>query len=1094
MSSAFRKDVRRSITGSLGRFLAILGIVALGCGFYAGLRMTGADMRIGADNYYDKTDLYDIRLLSTLGFSDDITSRIAGIDGVEGVMAECSTDVMATLNGEQYAIRVSSMDIAAAEGSDTGDGRYAYSSDVNYLNRLVLSKGDWPREPGQCVLSADRVMGTPIQIGDTVQVLYGSKDLDGVLDVRTYTVTGLVHSSTYVSSVSLGSTTLGSGVIQQYMYVSDGSFASDCPYTEAFVKVAGSDAEFAGGDAYQRKVDAVSERISAQVPDIAAGRLADVKADAQKRVDEGRDEYDSQKATADSELASGKEKLDEALSTLNSTQDELDDGAAQIADGQAQIDDARASWQSGYEQWQSASAQWAAKRTGLAQQQAALQTQLSSAESDRATLVTQQAAIEKQMAGLDPSSAAYKQLAQQLAAVKAGITQADAGIAKLQAGIAQYEAGIQQGDAEVAAAKAELDSAHDVIDDNQATLDAKQAELDDGYAQLEEGWSEYRSSLATYESSRSEALTKLADAAEVIANAQHDVDAIAAPDIYVLDRTKNLGVSSFKADSERIDNIAAVFPFIFFLVAALVALTTMTRMVEEERVTIGTYKALGYGTGRIASKYLVYAGIASVVGAVVGILVLSQVLPFTICKAYAIIYNVPQMDIPLYIDPALSLLAAGMGVGITLFATWAAVVTTLREQPAALMLPRAPKAGKRILLERITPLWRRFSFSWKVTCRNLFRYRKRLWMTVIGIAGCTALLLTGLGLHDAIWDIIDNQFGDIMHYNVIVGLDDGVSESDVARIEQTMVEVGDMTNRARVQEENMQLGSSTHDPMGMQVTVPRDVADMTSLITMRDRTTHRTIAFDDDSVVLTEKLAHKLGVGAGDTVTLYDQDEIGNATGSGYTFTVTDVMENYLGNRAFIGKEVYTSMTGMDPGYTSLFALCTDDADKRVGFSQQLHDTAEVETVAFNDETIDSYRKMLRSVNMIVVVLVTAAAALAFIVLYNLTNINITERRREIASLKVLGFSPREVDGYIFREISLLTIIGALFGLVLGIFMESFVVVTAEVDMVMFGRVIHASSFLLAFALTLVFSAFVMVTMRGKLAAIDMVESLKSIE
>lgn len=562
----------------------------------------------------------------------------------------------------------------------------------------------------------------------------------------------------------------------------------------------------------------------------------------------------------------------------------------------------------------------------------------------------------------------------------------------------------------------------------------------------------------------------------------------------MLDRTKNYGVSSLKSDSERIDNIAAVFPFIFFLVAALVALTTMTRMVDEERVLIGTYKALGYGRAVITWKYLVYAGIASISGAFIGIAALSQVLPFIISRAYAIIYNVPQPPLPLTVDMPLALLAAGMGVGITLFSTWAAVAATLREQPASLMLPRAPRAGKRILMERITPLWRRMGFSWKVTCRNLFRYKKRLFMTVVGIAGCTALLLTGLGLHNAIWDIIDKQYGELVHYNVIVTLKDDATDDDVRAIESFMADSGCAWDMTRTQDANMQVRGNTDTTYGVEEVVPQDAGAFSRVYVFRERLTRTAITMDDDAVILTEKLAKSMGVGVGDTFTLYDQDDIGNPVGDGYGLTVTGIAENYVGNRLYMGSHVYERIYGSAPAFTSVYGTCTDDAGERATFTDDLHGQDRVETVAYNDETIDSYRKMLSSVNMIVVVLVTAAAALAFIVLYNLTNINITERRREIASLKVLGFTTREVDAYIYREIILLTVLGALLGLVLGVFMEGFVVVTAEVDYVMFGRDIHLLSFIGAFVLTLAFSLLVMLAMRGKLKKIDMVESLKSIE
>ncbi len=1143
----------------MGRFLAIAGIVALGCGFYAGLNMTGTDMRIAADAFYDGTSLYDLRVLSSLGYTDEQVSDIADTEGVEAVMPTCSTDVMASLDDSQYTIRVNSFEPQDAQRSSCSDGRNVVSDDDSYMNRMVLEEGRWPESSGECVLSADRVMSTPIKLGDTVKVLYGSKDLDGVLETREYTVVGLVHSSMYVSDISMGSTSMGSGSIDQYMYVPRSDFSQDCPYTEVYVKVEGAIGLFSGSDAYQAKVDEVAERLKGKSSELAESRLSQVKSDAQNTLDESTADYEKQRTDAMAQLDEAATKLDDALTTLQESQAAIDDaqsqldaGVAELASGRAeaksllsaaydklvaaqveadstttlleqnqtQLDAGYAEYQQGLSQWQQQSDTWNnTTRPDLEQKLTDAQQSLTAAELQRES-------IEAQMKVLDPDSQEYKALEEQLKGIKAQIKQIEEGIAGLQAGIAEGDAAIADGKAALDASKQVLDesrqqldaafaqlqagkeelvtgwssyysqsaSTQAQLDDSQAQIDSSAAQLADARTQLEKGQQEYSDGKAEYDTSRIDTLNKLSDAAEVLASAQQDINSIASPDIYVLDRTKNYGVTSLKADSERIDNIAAVFPFIFFLVAALVALTTMTRMVDEDRVLIGTFKALGYSKSRITGKYIIYAGVASASGAIIGILVLSQVLPYVVSMAYAIIYNTPQMPLPLAIDMPVALLSFSMGVGITLFATWAAVAATLREEPAALMLPRAPRAGKRILMERITPLWRHMSFSWKVTVRNLFRYKKRFFMTIIGIAGCTALLLTGLGLHDAIWDIIDNQYGRIIHYNVSVSLKDDATEEDMAQVEDYMRNQGDTTTMARAQRENMQLSANGKNSRSVELVVPQDDDVFQQMITMQVRTTGRDIDLNDNSVILTEKMANLMGAGAGDTVTIYEQDEIGNAVGDGYQLTVTDVMENYTGSFLYMGKNAYANSVNGNLAYMSIYGDCTDESEKRTMFTEGMHEIDSVETVTYNDETIDSYRKMLSSVNMIVVVLVAAAATLAFIVLYNLTNINITERRREIASLKVLGFLPREVDAYIFREIVLLTLIGDVLGLVFGVLMEGFVVVTAEVDYVMFGRVIHTMSFVWAFLLTMVFLGVVMLFMKRKLDGVDMIESLKSIE
>ena len=1177
MKSAFNTETLRSITHSLGRFLAIAAIVALGTGFYAGLRMTAPDMKLAADEYFDGTSLMDIRVLSTLGLTDDDIAALRHVEGVEAVMPARETDVMASIDGEQYATRVHSLP-DAARTSDTSDGVHARSDDPDYLNRPLLVRGSWPQKTGECVLSANLVENDAIAVGDTLTITEGVQDVDQTLVTRTYTVTGFVNAPYYATSSSMGETTLGSGSIQQYMYVPESDFSADLPYTEAYLTVRGAANERASSDAYQRLVDEVADRIKALAPEREQARVDQLKSDAQKELDEKRADYERERADAQSQLDDAKRQLDDAAATIAASEQELADGQAaydsgaselasrrasaeqqladaerQIAEGQAQLDAqrpqlddaagqlqaARVQWQQGADALAAAWGDWQRQSdeldAGITRAQAgvadaaagvdriqkgidALEEQIKQLDPDKdaqkiAELRAEQDALKAQQQDLraqmalvqatlddlvnvqkpkleaaraelqgkqDALDSSKVELEQQQAAYEGGRAQFDASARKLDQARADLASSRSQADAQIAAAQQQLDDAA--------------ARLQDGRAQLEQGRADYDSGLAEYEQKKSDADAQLADAERRLDDAQKQIDDLERPEWLVMDRTANYGAASFEADADRVDSIAAVFPFIFFLVAALVALTTMTRMVEEERALIGTFKALGYRRTRIASKYLAYAAAASGIGSILGILALSQVLPAVIMKAYGIIYFVPELPLPLPVDPGFAGLAAGLGVGVTLFATWAAVAATLRERPAQLMLPRAPKAGKRIVLERIGPLWRHLSFSWKVTFRNLFRYKKRFVMTVIGIAGCTALLLTGLGLSNAINDIIDKQFGEITKYNAVVTLADDLSSEEQRRIDDLLDDGSLVTAHTLAMRQNMLAGGPDEQGKRMELVVPEDPASFDRFVALNTRVGHHPVKLDDDGFVLTEKLAAELGVRAGDAVTLTEQDAIGNATGTSYEATVTGIVENYVYHYAYMGPALYEQLMGKAPDYRTVLAVTTSDPDLRVQFSNDLLAAGGVKTVAYNDETIDAYRDMMSSVNMIVVVLVTAAAALAFIVLYNLTNINITERMREIATLKVLGFTPREMNAYIFREIFLLAAIGCAVGLVLGVWMEGFVVVTAEVDQIMFGRAIHPTSFLLAFLLTMLFTVLVMLAMRGKLRRIDMVESLKSNE
>ncbi len=495
-------------------------------------------------------------------------------------------------------------------------------------------------------------------------------------------------------------------------------------------------------------------------------------------------------------------------------------------------------------------------------------------------------------------------------------------------------------------------------------------------------------------------------------------------------------------------------------------------------------------------RYLVYAALACVVGSAIGIAVLSQALPYTVMKAYAIVYSVPIPRMPMDINATIAAQSVGLGLVITLGATFGAASASLAESPAALMLPRAPRPGKRILLERIGPVWSRLSFSRKVTMRNLFRFKRRLLMTTVGIAGCCALLLTGLGLHDSINDIITYQFegsNPILRYNTEVTFEPDASAQAWDDADATLERAGAAT-RSRVELSNMRVApASGGNDEAIVAVVPTSAEGLTSQVDLRERTTHQAVPFDGSSVVLTEKIAHKMGVGAGSKVRIFDQDDMGNATGEGYELTVTGVSENYVLHYIYVGPDAWRDATGSEVKASAILGR-TDTSGEMHDMVSSLMERDGVETVIFNTETIDTYRTSLKSVNMIVTVLVAAAAALAFIVLYNLTNINIVERTREIASLKVLGFLPGEVVSYIFREVANLVVMGAVAGLALGVVLEGFVVQSSEVDLVMFGRDIHPPSFAIAFALTLVFAAVVMVVMIPKLRKIDMVESLKSVD
>ena len=734
---------------------------------------------------------------------------------------------------------------------------------------------------------------------------------------------------------------------------------------------------------------------------------------------------------------------------------------------------------------------------------AALQATRARLDAAKAELDANAPVLEASRIQLEETARLLEQTEQQLADAKA---QLDAGKAELDAGWAAFNeqgAAYYDGLRQLEDGKRQLDEGWATLTDRQLELDDAKRQIADAYAQLADARAELDDARATIEENRqkladgeieyadakADAEQELADARAELEDAQADLDAIEMPSWYVWDRDNNVSYNSFAGNVTKVEALAGVFPLFFFLVAALVVSTTMTRMIEEERLQIGTMKALGYANGAIMRKYVLYAMTAAVLGALFGLAFGFTVFPSVIWYAYAMMYYVPAFH-PVW-RWGYALFAGGSLILCTLAVTIATCRSSLKESPADLMRPRAPKAGKRILLERIRPLWRRLSFTYKVTCRNLFRYKRRFWMTVIGVAGCTALLVTGFGISDSINGIMVKQYTDVSQYDLMTAVTDaadtrsgpvydylfaGGSDGAVTSSLATMTE-------AATQE--LPDGSTAE----VYLMVPQDAAALNDYIDMHERTSRQPTPLGETGVVLTEKLAELLDVKAGDTVTLVNGD---GAEGS---FTVSGVCENYVSNYVYMSAATYADAFGQEPEWNNILSRLSDDSQQaRDAISTELLAMDEVASLTFTEDMMTQVLNMLNSINAVVVMIVVCAAVLALVVLYNLTNINVAERVKEIATIKVLGFYDREVSAYVMRETVALTIIGALFGLAGGIALHRFVIYTVEVDAVMFGRTIDPSSFVYSLALTMLFSLIVNLLMGRKLKHISMVESMKAPE
>lgn len=826
------------------------------------------------------------------------------------------------------------------------------------------------------------------------------------------------------------------------------------------------------------------------------------------------DELTSQKEALSSQAAELQAQYD-AGAEEGKTEEELAELSTQIQTLNGQISAMEEQINAGQAQIDEAQSELTAKKSELAQTRAELESSLSQInegfsqiEEQEETLFGTEAQLNAGQEELDKGkkeleakktelSAAKEEITANQATLDDGQSQLDSARAQLSSGQQQLEekqAQLNAGQAEIQAntekltsSQAELDASEQKLLDGEKEIRENEQKLKDAKKDLEDAKKKLSDGKKEYQDGKKEADDKIAEAQQKIDDAQKEVDDIETPEWIITDRNDLPEYSDFGDNAERLKNIGKVFPMIFFLVAALISLTTMTRMVEEQRTQIGTMKALGYGKAAIASKYLSYAFLATVVGSIVGVLFGEKVFPFIIIQAYGIMYwnigDYMQLDY----EMSYALIASGAAVICTMGATLFSCVKTLAETPASLMRPPAPKEGKRILIERIGFIWKHLSFSWKSSMRNLFRYKKRLFMTIFGIAGSMGLMLVGFGLYDSIMDIAILQYDQIQHYDAMVINDEDATDSQERDLLKFLDGNSEIDHYTRVQLTKMTAPKEKGN-VSVYVYVPENLENFKEDVTLRDRKSHEQYELTDDGAVICEKTASLMGVKAGDEITLEKDNRK-------YKVKITAVTENYMGHYVYMTPSCYEKTFGEKPEYSSTVYTMKEDAgsDLETIGNEVLKYPAAL-SISYTSSTAGQVERMLGSLGAVIWVLIISAGMLAFVVLYNLNNINITERQRELATLKVLGFYDGEVSQYVFRENILLSIIGILVGAVFGIFLHRYVITTVEVDAVMFGRNIKTPSFIYSGIITFGFSMFVNMVMHFKLKKIDMVESLKSVE
>lgn len=814
----------------------------------------------------------------------------------------------------------------------------------------------------------------------------------------------------------------------------------------------------------EEAVEKVREALSTAHGDAAADALRELLSEGL-----GEDAADTLLASLLEQMEESKAQLDAAAETLAESRAQLDAAKATLDESRAQLDAGKATLDESRAQLDEAKATLAEKRALLDETAATL------AES-RVQLDEGKALLERNGATLSDGKAQLDASAVTLSTAKTTLDESEAQLVSAAAQLSDARSELDSGWAEYQDGIAQLDDARQEVADGEA-------ELVDAYAELTDGEAAYADGLVEYADGKAEAEAELADARAEIEDGQRAVDEIADAEWYVLDRTANTGFASYQQDAQRMTKLATLFPTVFFLVAALVCLTAMTRMVEEQRVQIGGLKALGYSKLDIARKYVGYGLLASVVGGLIGLVLGGIGIPWVIVTCWKVMYDYPGVTLTFSWPTALACMLAA--VGCCTIAVLAAALNALRATPAELMRPRAPEPGKRVWLEYLTPIWKRMSFTQKVTARNLFRYQKRFWMTVIGIAGCTGLMITGFGLRDSIMDVVDLQFGQVSTYSAIVYMADDADDGERAALTEALDGEAELTDYALCSLNSVTLESSSYSLDGYLLAV-EDAEDLEGFWNFRDRTTGEAVSMTDDGALISEKTAELLGLSVGDSITVtLDNVRV--------EIPISGIVENYVQHYLYLTDDVYAAAFGEQPEISQVLLSYPETADWE-GLGSDLMELDGVSGIYYIKESKETIRSQLNGVYPAVIIIISAAAALAFVVLYNLSSINITERLRELATLKVLGFRDGELRNYVFRENIVLTLIGMALGLVMGKFFHAYLITTVEVELVMFGRDAHLSSYLLSLALTFLFALLVNFAAGRKLRKIDMVESLKTVE
>ncbi len=1057
---ALYQDIWREIKNTRQRFLSIFFIVALGVAFFAGVRATNPDMRISADTYVDEYKLADIRLMSTLGFADEDLEYLRQIEGVESVEGTWFSDVLCFFDGSELVFQL--------------------LADMKEFNQIEVEAGRLPVKVTECLIDKRIANMNGIKIGDILEVTSGTEDdLSDTLVTTSLEVVGIGNHAGFIST-SRGSTNVGNGEISGFIIVSPKLFSSQDIYTQVCIRVENSMEPLSHSEEYDKLIDTIITKLEAVQEEQCELRYETVLKDSKKALEDGKKELADAKDEAEDEFAKAEKELSDAQKELDDGKEELISKEQEIIDGFAQLEEAEQKLADSKKQLAEGEAQFLAGQTEIQANEIMITLAKEQIAEGEYQLALLKALYPSTLITIEEINTQIAEAEKTLRETKVMMAEAEQ---QLIAGKAQLEASkiqIAEAKAQIEAGEKEIAENRILLEDGKVQLEEAKVTLADGEQELLDGWKEFREKKAEAAEEIAKAEKELADAEEMIAELE-------VPTWYIMDRNDYPDFITVGQNADRIGAIGEVFPVIFFIIAALVSLTTMTRMVEEQRTQVGTMKALGYSKFEIALKYIIYATSATIGGSILGVLVGEKVIPFVIITAYGIVYLPFKVAICPY-ELYYSLLGSGCALVCTLGATMFSCFHSLQSVPAALMRPVAPKQGKRVLLEHIPFIWKRLNFENKATMRNLFRYKKRFLMMLFGIGSCTALLIVGFGIRDSIMNIAVIQYSNIQYYDGILQMKNDVSEKEQLELQKAINDSKDISASTQVYLKTMDVNANDVRREAY-ICVPKSVEEFEKINVFRDRISKEQYHLTDEGAIITEQMANALGVQKGDTISLKSGDEITEG------IVVADITENYMMHYVYMTPTYYESMFGEQPEYSVLLYDLEEYAlenEKEIG--AELLEYEATYGISYVSESKATVNTMLSTLNIVIVVLIVSAGLLAYIVLYNLNNINITERRRELATIKVLGFYDGEVAAYVYRENVILTIIGILGGCVFGKWLHQFIILTVEVDMVMFGREVMPLSYVYSGILTILFALLVNWIMFYKLKEINMVESLKSVE